>query len=168
MRSFIAATFVLALFAFQAHASFLDVIRALVTINPLAVNVSVPLEDVEKGDVFNVVGEVMNRGEVRIENGESTIFLPPELVLLTKNPTKKIGVIPAGKEKSSRWRVRGDTTGNYVVSIHVSGTVQGDQISAEESNVVTVTQALSPPGPHNNFFQRFFNIFRGLFSSPAT
>ena len=50
-----------------SHASFLDIIRAFVTINPLAIAVSAPTE-VELNTVFKVDAKVINKVEVKIEN----------------------------------------------------------------------------------------------------
>ena len=105
--------------AYVARASFLDIIRALVTINPLEVSIGTPAE-AEIGKVFKVEARARNKGEEKIENAKAEIFLPPELVLIQKDPVKEIGVISGKREKKISWPVRGEIAGDYIVSVLVS------------------------------------------------
>ena len=83
------------------HASIFDFIRAFVTINPLAVKVTVPSEtDINR--VFQVEANVINKGEVKIENVTGEIFLPAGLSLVGKNQVKNIGIIPKERLKHEK------------------------------------------------------------------
>ncbi len=151
-----------------AQASFWDTIRAWVTINPLFVDVSAPAE-VEVDKVFKVEAKIINKGEEKIENSEAEIFLPedPEgLVLIQKDPVKKIGVIPGKKEKKISWSVKGEELGNYGISVKVSGVLQGKELSKESDTIMVKIIKKTVPGGGKasfNLFQRFFNLFQEWF-----
>lgn len=170
LRFLLAVLIVTALFFFGAiaqresriaKASFLDIIRALVTVNPLSVEVSAPPE-VEIGKVFKVEAEARNRGQERIENAKGEIFLPPPLGLILKRKTSihEIGVIPGGKEKKIFWQVEGGTIGNYVISVVVSGELAGSLVSAEESTTVKIVESFLPHKPIFDFFSRLEKLLR--------
>ena len=146
--------------SYVAQASFFDFIRAFVTINPLAVEVSAPSE-VEIGKVFKVDALVINKGEVRIEGVEGEIFLPEELSLVGKNTVKGAGAISGGRDKKITWSVRGDAIGSYVITVSVSGEVQGNIVSAEGSKLVIVKENNPPPDRLSSAFQNVFNFVRG-------
>jgi len=139
------------------HASFFDFIRAFVTINPLEVEVSAPPE-VEVGKVFKVSALVLNKGEVRVEGVEGEIFLPAGLFLMGKNTVKGGGAISGGKEKKITWSVKGDTLGNYVIAVSVSGEVQGDLVSAEGTTLVTMKEKNPPPDRLPNALQNIVDF----------
>lgn len=150
-------------FSGSAQASLWDTIRAWVTINPLSVDVSTPGE-VEINKVFKITAEVINKGEEKVENAKREIFLPDELVLLRKDPVQKIGVISGKKEKKISWAVKGEEIGNYVISVKVSGELEGKEVSAEDSTMVKVIKK-TVPGERKglNLFQRFFDFFQEWF-----
>ncbi|MCH7756843.1 hypothetical protein IIC45_02035 [Patescibacteria group bacterium] len=147
-----------------SHASFLDIIRAFVTINPLKVEVSAPAE-VELNKVFKVDAKVINKGEVKIENLIGEIFLPPGLSLSGKSEIKTIRVVPAGREKKISWQVKGESIGNYVIAVFISGTVSGDAVSADGSKLVRVVKKTPPPGRLGSAFQSIFTFIQNLLQS---
>ena len=165
---FFAVFLVIAIFFFGgksyfAHASFLDIIRALVTINPLQVSVSAPSE-VELGKNFKVEAIVNNKGQEKIENSKGEIFLPEGLSLTKQNTIKKIGVIPGKKGKKVLWQVRGEQLGKYIISVSVSGELKGDIVNAQGTTlVVSVKEKTSPPGGPAALFQGFFDTLKRLF-----
>ena len=138
-------------------------ITALVTINPLEVDVSAPAE-VETNRVFKVEAQVINKGEAKIQNAKGEIFLPPELVLLQKDPVKKIGIISGKKEKKISWGVKGEEIGTYIISVSASGELRGDIVKVEGNTIVKVTEK-TPLGQGRpfNLFQRLFDFLQGLF-----
>ena len=144
-----------------SHASLLDIIRAFVTINPLAVEVSAPAE-VELNKAFKVEAKVINKGELKIENVTGKIFLPAELSLSGKSEIKKIGTIRAGREKKISWQVKGEIVGEYIVVVSVKGVVGGDPVSAEKTRSVEIIEK-TPRGRSGNVFQAMFTFLRQLF-----
>jgi len=145
------------------EASFFDFIRAFVTINPLAIDVSVPTE-VEIAKNFKVDVVVINKGDVKIENTKGEIFLPAELSLLGKDTPKNIGAVRGGRQKKFSWSVKGESPGNYIVIVSVSGTVSGDPVNVEEStSVITVVKKTPPPRRSSNIFINLFNRLQKLF-----
>lgn len=133
------------------------IITAWVTINPLEVKVSAP-EKVEIDKVFQVEARAINKGDEKIENAKGEIFLPPGLTLLKKDPVQKIGVIPGKKEKKVSWQVKGEEVGNYVISVLVSGKIEGQELNKEASAMVQVKEK-RPPG--RSLFQIIFDfLFR--------
>lgn len=143
---FLLAIFVLTaiFFAGFAQASLWDTIRAWVTINPLFVDVSAPAE-VGINKVFKVEAKIINRGEEKIEKAKAEIFLPSGLILLKKDSVQEAGVISAKKEKKVSWSVKGETIGDYFISVKASGELRGELISAESSTIkVTVVEKISP------------------------
>ena len=126
-----------------AQASFLDIIRALVTINPLEVDV-LPLADTEIDRVFRVEAVAVNKGEDAIESAEAQIFVPEGLVVLGGDPVKQMGVIRGGRDKKVFWQVRGEETGSYVVSVKASGILGGTEISDEDSTLVNIIERGTP------------------------
>ena len=148
-----------------AHASLFDFIRAFVTINPLAVEVTAPLEaDINR--IFKVEARVINKGEVKIENTTGEIFLPADLSLFGKK-IKNTGIVPAGGEKNISWSVKGEILGNYFISVSISGAVQGDAVTAEGSRFVTIVKKVLPPrhtpSISSGIFVRFFDFFSNWF-----
>jgi len=141
-----------------AQASFWDVIKAWVTINPLEVNLSAPSE-VEVNKVFKIEAKVINKGKEKIEKAKGEIFLPQGLVLLRKERVRKIGVIPGKKEKKISWSVRGKEIGNYVITISVSGELRGELISAEDSIKIQVKESLKRTSSPK-WLQNFLDFFR--------
>ena len=141
-----------------AHASLFDFIRALVTINPLAVEVTAPAEAV-LNRVFKVEANVINKGEVRIENVTGEIFLPAELVISGKE-IKNIGIVPAGKEKKVSWSVKGGTIGEFFITVSISGVVQGDVVTAEGTKLVAIVKKSPPPGRLPDILERILNFLR--------
>ena len=156
------AVFILiAIFSSTAQASFWDIIKAWVTINPLEVDVFAPSE-VEIDKVFKVEAKVINKGEEKIENAKGEIFLSSGLTSLKKDPVKQIGVIPGKKEKKISWSVRGEEIGNYIIAVSVSGELKGGLVSAEDSTKVEVKESLRKTRPIN-WFQNLLNFFRKWF-----
>jgi len=161
--------FFLAIFVFTAvffsgsvEASFWDMIRAWVTINPLVVDVSAPKE-VQIDKVFQVKARVTNKGDEKIEEVEGEIRLPLSgLVLLKKDPIQEIGVIPGKKEKKISWSVRGEEIGNYYISVKVSGELKGEGISAEDGIMIEVIKP-SPRGRPLEWFRNLFDFFQRRF-----
>ena len=147
-----------------SHASFLDIIRAFVTINPLAIEVSAPTE-VELNKVFKVEVKAINKGEVKIEKLKGEIFLPPGLSLSGKNEIKNIGTIPSGREKKISWQVKGESIKDYVIAVSISGIVGGDAVSADGSKLVMVVKKTPPPGRLGSAFQSIFTFLQNLFQS---
>lgn len=145
-----------------AQASFLDIIRALVTINPLEVEVSAPIE-VEINKVFKVEAKAINKGEEKIENAKAEIFLPAGLVLVKKDSIQEMKVIHGKKDKKVSWPVKGDSVGTYIILVAVSREVRGDIVSADAAIKITLKEKSRPPGQPLNIFQRFFDFFQGLF-----
>lgn len=142
-------------------ASLSGLITALVTINPLEVDVSAPAE-AGINRVFKVEAQAINKGEAKIENAKGEIFLPLELVLLQKDSVKKIGIIPGKKEKKISWAVKGIETGNHIIIVSASGELKGDLISAEGNKMVKVIE-FSPPGKGQGWLQNLFGFFQGWF-----
>lgn len=162
---FLLAVFFLTAIFFSgfAQASFWDMIKAWVTINPLSVDVST-LKEVEIDKVFKVTAKIINKGGEKIENAKGEIFLPEGLVLLKKDPVQKIGIIPPRKEKKIFWSVKGEKIGDYVISVKVSGELKEKPVSAEDSTMVKIIEKGSSGGEHRfGFFQRFFNFLREWF-----
>lgn len=137
-------------------ASFSGVIRAWVTINPLEVDVSCPKEAaIDK--VFLVRAEIENKGKKKIEEAKGEIFLPEELET-KKGGGQEIGVLPPKSKKFMFWPVKGKEVGNYVISVKVSGDLEGKLVSAEDSAMVKIKEFLK--GQPWRWFQNFFDFFR--------
>lgn len=145
-----------------AHASFLDIIRAFVTINPLDVKVSAPSE-VEVGEIFRVEARVINKGEIKIEDIRAEIFLPSELPLRGRDAVQMINVIQREKERKITWTVRGESVGNYVITVSASGELNGDLVNAQESKVLTVKKKTPPPGQLSLLSQNLLDFIKQLF-----
>ena len=145
-----------------AQASFLDVIRALVTINPLDLDVSAPSE-AQINKVFKVEAVASNKGEDTIENLNAEIFLPGGLVLAKKDSTQKMGLIRGQKQKKVSWSVSGEELGNYVISVVVSGELNGQIVNADDTTSITLIEKPLPPGRASKLLQNIFDFFRGLF-----
>ena len=160
---FLLAIFILTavFFSGSAEASFWDMIKAWVTINPLVVDVSAPKE-VEIDKVFRVKARVINKGGEKIENVKGEIFLPQGLDLLQKDSVQKIGVIPGKKEKKISWPVKGEKEGSYIVSVEASGELKGQIIRAEGNTLVEIKESLRKTGPRD-WLQNFFDFFQKLF-----
>jgi hypothetical protein len=150
------------------HASFLDTIKAFVTINPLAVEISAPSE-VELGRVFSIEAKVINKGEVKIENINGEIFLPEGLSLRGRNAVQKIKVIQGGKEKKIFWQVAAEYSGNYIITVSAFGELKGNIITAAGSKVLTVEEKedggkgndeIHPPRRRYYILENFFNFMR--------
>ena len=141
-----------------AHASLFDFIRAFVTINPLVVEVTAPAE-ADLNRVFKVEANVINKGEVRIENVTGEIFLPAELTVSGKE-IKNIGIVPAGKEKKVSWSVKGGSIGEFfIITVSISGVVQGDVVTAEGTKLVAIVKK-APPGRRLDIIERVLNFLR--------
>ena len=140
----------------STQASFLDIIRALVTINPLEVVVSAP-SLVETNKMFKVEARVINKGEERIGRVTAEIFLPGGLALTKKNTVQNVGAISGRREKRIQWSVKAEQTGNYFILVSATAELKGDSITAE-GNTVTVTAqenaVIKKPQP-TNLLQRF-------------
>lgn len=141
-----------------AEASFWDTIIALVTINPLHVELS-EMKEVEVGKVFRVIAIISNKGEDKIDNVKAEIFLPQGLAIARKDPAQDIKVIPGNKEKKTSWSVRAQETGNYVVSVLVAGEVRGNSISAQDTEIVKVVEPSPPRANSLSLFKRFSDFF---------
>ena len=126
-----------------ARASFLDIIRALVTINPLEVDV-LPLADTEIEKTFKVETIVKNKGENRIENAEAQIFVPEGLVILRGDLVKQMGIIRGGGNKKVFWQVKGTEVGSYIITVKASGILEGTGISDEDSTLVEIIEKGTP------------------------
>src|SRR3989338_10174394 len=159
---FILAVFVLTavFFPSSVQASFWDMIRAWVTVNPLAADVSAPVE-VEVDKVFKVEAKIINKGGEKIENAKGEIFLPEGLVLLKKDPVQEIGIIPGKKTKKISWSVKGERLGYYFISVSASGELKGELISAESIAIkVSVVEKISPSQFEflKEIFERWFRF----------
>lgn len=141
----------------KSLASLGNVITARVTINPLEVNISAPLET-EIGKVFKVDATLINKGEEKIENSQGEIFLADGLVLIQKDAVRKMGIITGKKEKKASWSVKGEKIGNYVIMVLGSGELGGYGISAGSSANVEVKESWR--GVRANWFQNLLDFFR--------
>jgi hypothetical protein len=139
-------------------ASLSGIITAWVTINPLEVEVSAPVE-VEINKNFKVEATIFNKGEESIENSRAEIFLPPGLILIGKDSVQEIRVIPGKREKKISWQVRGETIGSYIITVSVSGELRGERISAEDSAAVEVKEFLLR-GRARSLLQNLFDFFQ--------
>lgn len=150
---------------YAAHASFWNTIKAWVTINPLDVDVSAPVE-VEVNKVFKVDANIINKGREKIKNVKGEIHLPAGLTLLKKNPVQNAGVLSGSKEKKISFRVKGNEIGNYFIVVSVSGELKKELISAEDSTTVEVKkEKTSTEQKHSSgFFKRFLGFFRKWFN----
>lgn len=150
-----------------AQASFLDMIRALVTINPLQVEITTPGEALVN-EVFKLEATVINKGEERLSNAQAEIFLPPGLTLQAKKQIKKLGVIPPHKEKTVRWLIKGEQSGNYIVLVSARSEIKEQIVSTEASTIVVIIDKvgtgneeapnISPSSP--SLWQGFLNLFK--------
>ena len=122
-----------------AEASFLDIIRALVTINPLEVD-ALPLTDTEINRVFRVEAVVVNKGEDMIKNAQTQIFIPEGLVVLGGDSVRQMGVIRGEGDKKVFWQVKGEEIGRYVILVKASGILGGTEISDEGSTLVNIIE----------------------------
>lgn len=139
-------------------ASLFGMIRAWVTINPLTVNVSVPSE-VEIDKIFMVVVEIGNKGEKQIKNAQGVIFLP-EGLLLKKKSAQAIGVISDRKKKKIQWPIKGEE-GNYIITVKVSGELEGNELTKEVSAKVLIKEKdLKSQSRWARFFERLLNFFQ--------
>lgn len=143
-------------------ASLSGIITAFVAINPLDVQVSVPSE-FETNKTFQVRAELINKGADPIENVRGEIFLPPELILVSSDPIKGIGVLRGGQKKKISWAVKAEKEGGHIITVLASGNLRGELVSAEDSKIVNVTTAIRGGGRPTDFFQRFFDFIQGLF-----
>ena len=158
---FILAVFLSTVVLFSGtQASFLDIIRALVTINPLEVEVSAP-SLVEINKIFKVEATVINKGEERIGRASAEIFLPQGLVLTKKNTVQNAGAISGNREKTIQWSIKAEQATNYIISVSASAELKGDSITAQGNTViVTAQQGAVSPGQSVDFFQRLLNTFQ--------
>lgn len=146
-----------------ARASFLDVIRALVTINPLELNIPA-LSEAVIDEVFKVEARIKNKGEEKIDSAQAEIFLHEDLVLVRKKPVQHIGVIPRNKEKKASWQIKGEKSGKYVISISVQGELKEHRVSIDASTIVTIVDEASQTGPGSSLspglWQRLLNFLQ--------
>jgi len=126
-----------------AQASFLDIIQALVTINPLKVEIIAPKE-VLINQVFKIEVTVINSGEEKVGNTQAEIFLPQGLTLITKKQINKLGAIPPNKDKKTRWLVRGDRSGNFIILVSARGEIKEQAVTAEATTLVTILDIVGP------------------------
>lgn len=117
-------------------------IESTVYINPLEVSVSAP-ESVKIGTVFTLEAQISNLGNGRIKDASATIYLSPGLKLVSKNPTQKLGNLPAEGSKRASWRVKAESLENYIILVQANGFDErtNQLISAEGTMVITVYQA---------------------------
>ena len=147
-----------------AQASLLDIIQALVAINPLELTMTAPPEAVIN-EAVKIEVVIKNKGEEKIDNIQAEIFLPEGLVLITKKQIYKIGAIPPLKEKKTRWLVKGEKSGEYIILVSVKGKLGEHEISSEESTVVAIlnkadTARLNSPQSFHNLWQGLLNFFK--------
>jgi len=140
-------------------ASIFSIVITRVTINPLEVNVSAPVE-AEISKAFRVEARVINKGEKEIRNAKAEIFLS-EGLSLKRSSVQNFGIIRGKKEKKVFWQIRGDITGNYFITVKATGRLGVEDINSEDSTMVKIIGETSPS--RNNFlefFQRFFNFIQ--------
>jgi len=142
-----------------AQASFLDIIMALVAINPLEVDVTVPAE-VEINKTFKVEATVRNKGDDRIENATAQIVLPEGLVLVQKDSVRNMNVIQAKSAKTVSWSVKGESVGEYIISVLASGELRGDIVSADETAKTTLKAKSLPQGRPFHALQLFLETLQ--------
>ena len=140
-------------------ASCSGVITALVTINPLEVDVSTPTE-VKIDKTFMVRAEIKNKGETKIDEVKAEIFLPDELELVRKDKEQGIKVLRPQQKRFIFWFIRGKEVGNYIISVKASGELKGELISIEDSTMVKIRKRAST----QEWFQGYFDFLREWFS----
>lgn len=123
-----------------ATASFPGIVTVTVSPNPLTVTVVPPKSSV-LGKAFTIKAEVENGGEVVVKNTNAEILLPVGLILPRGDAQKNIGKIPALRTKSVSWRVLAAEEGDYIVIVQVSGEVNAQVITEQDSAIITVTAA---------------------------
>ena len=146
-----------------ATASSPGIVTATVSPNPLTVTVVPPKSSVV-GKAFTIKAEVENGGEVVVKNASAEILLPAGLILSRGDAQKNIGKIPALRTKSVSWRVLAAEVGDYIVIVQVSGEVNAQVITEQDSAIITVTEP-RPKGKNALilFFQQIFDALTDRF-----
>lgn len=161
-RIFISLVFVsYAIGAPIASASILDVIRALVTINPLRVEI-IPPPSAEEGSIFKVDVNLVNQGDSKLDGVSAEIFLPQGLSVVGQT-IKNAGTIQAKRDKNISWSLTGQQ-GNYVVSVAASGKLNGQTVKSEGSALIMVSENPDSHGRRSPF-NRLFEILQNLLGS---
>ena len=150
-----------------AQASFLDIIQALVTINPLKVEIIAPKEEL-LNQAFKIEVTVINSGEGKVGNTQAEIFLPDGLSLVTKKQINKLGAIPPNKDKETKWLVKGGQSGNFIILVSAQGEIKEQVVTAEATALITILDIINPAktkGPNfvqrvNNWWLEVLNFFR--------
>ena len=85
-----------------------------VTVNPLSVTLSVPLDPQKRGRWFRVAAEVTNGGAKRLDDVRVMLVRPNGLKL--DGPAKQtIPRIPSADSRRVSWQACSNTPGNYVM-----------------------------------------------------
>jgi len=147
----------------RVQAGFFDFIKALVTINPLDVEVSAPAEE-ELGKAFKIEATIVNKGDVKIENITAEIFLSAGLRLERKDEFEQINRLQGGKSRIVFWFVKGTDIGFHSASVSAKAEVGGDIVDADGNTVIVeIHEELPPPGQSRGIFESFLNFFRRSF-----
>lgn len=150
------------------RASFLDTIKAWVTINPLEVKVaSAPREALPERPAL-IKGRIINQGEKEITNVQVQIFIPEWLTLVRGEWIQELETLAPRRDEVIFWSVKGEKTGNYIITVRASGTLGEETVVNEGSVLVKISER----GPQANstgrtpgqnllfqFLQTVFNLF---------
>ncbi len=116
-------------------------VSATVRPNPLEVEVFAP-SGVTVGQWFEIKAEVSNLGMERISRAFTTLNTSPELNV-RGSEKKNLGSLPSGGTKTVKWRVKVDSSGNYITTVEAKGKLLGEEILASDSVKIFATGSLS-------------------------
>ncbi len=128
----------LTLFSGQVSAADEGTVEVGITPNPLTVSVFAPNEVVKK-DHFTVSAQIQNLGDEKIRKTVATIHFDKKGLSLGKQKAKqRIGIIRPHEVITVDWSVKAVKTGIYIILVSVSGKGVADDLTAQDTVIVTV------------------------------
>ena len=106
-------------------------LTATVRVNPLKVKIIGP-SSVSVGQWFDIKAEVSNLGTERISRAFATLSAHPE-INIRGSERKNVGSLPSGGTKTIKWRVKADSSVNYVIIVEAKGNLAGEEIAASDT-----------------------------------
>lgn len=131
----LAAIFMVAGPAFAQSATLVATVRP----NPLQVKISIP-SGVSVGQWFDISATIHNQGQETIKKTVAIIYTPIEMSV--RGQKKQVGNLSGGQTKTLIWRVKANSSGEFIVTVEASGELAGEQITASDSTIVTVFGSL--------------------------
>jgi hypothetical protein len=122
-------------------------VTASVAVNPLSVELEVPSRPLTVGQQIQIQAAVRNLGTEPLQEVVATLRVS-EVSVHAYDLSQTLDALAGQQQTRARWKLCGETPGNYMLLVHVTATLGGSPIEATSAaRLLTVAETRRPTPP---------------------